>query len=66
MGLSLVGYTAGLEAQSDATLFGIKAVMFVLPGICAVACFILYKTMWTLKDKKSVSEVEEQAELAEA
>ncbi|GEA61180.1 glycoside-pentoside-hexuronide (GPH):cation symporter [Vibrio comitans] len=65
MGLSVVGYTAGLEVQSDATLAGIKSVMFILPGICAVACFFLYKTMWTLKDKKSEPETEDVT-LAEA
>ncbi|MGL6312844.1 MFS transporter [Vibrio sp. WXL103] len=66
MGLSLVGYTAGLDAQAESTLIGIKAVMFVLPGICAIACFILYKTMWTLKDKKTTSSDDQASTLAQA
>lgn len=64
MGLSIIGYTAGLEMQAESTLLGIKGIMFALPGICMFACFLLYKTMWTLKDKPTQNDSE--TELAEA
>lgn len=66
MGLSVIGYTAGLDIQSEETLLGLKAVMFALPGVCMLLCFILYKTMWTLKDKQSEPAEEGKLEQAEA
>ncbi|MGL6312859.1 MFS transporter [Vibrio sp. WXL103] len=50
MGLSLIGYQAGLDTQSDTTLMGLKAFMFLLPAIAMGICFLLYKVMWHLDD----------------
>ncbi|MBO9482907.1 MFS transporter [Salinisphaera sp. G21_0] len=52
MGLSVIGYDATLDVQSDSTLLGIKVIMFILPAICAAICALLYKTMWTLDSRK--------------
>ena len=48
MGLSAVGYSATVELQSDITLMGIKAMMFLLPAVCLFFSAVLYKFMWTL------------------
>lgn len=53
MGLSVIGYDATLDVQSDSTLFGIKAIMFLLPAACAAVCALLYKTLWTLDSRKN-------------
>ena len=52
MGLSIIGYDAALDVQSDSTLLGIKAIMFLLPAACAAICALLYKTLWTLDSRK--------------
>ena len=52
MGLSLIGYDATLDVQSDTTLFGIKVIMFLLPAIVQTICFFLYKFMWNLDSRQ--------------
>ena len=49
MGLSVVGYDATLDVQAESTLSGIKAFMFVMPGVAMAVCFLLYYFFWNLK-----------------
>lgn len=63
MGLSLVGYNAALDVQSEATLFGIKAFMFAMPSIAMALCFVLYYFFWNLEPKK-VQEEKAEAQTA--
>lgn len=53
MGLSVIGFDATLEVQSANTLLGIKAIMFLMPAVCASICVLLYKYMWTLDSNKN-------------
>lgn len=53
MGLSMIGYDAALEVQSESTLLGIKAIMFLMPAVCTAICALLYKFMWTLDSRKN-------------
>ncbi|WGK81390.1 glycoside-pentoside-hexuronide (GPH):cation symporter [Vibrio aestuarianus] len=66
MGLSIIGYTAGLDMQSEETLLGLKAVMFILPGACMFVCFLLYKAMWTLGDNSPESDDEMQSDVKQS
>ena len=61
MGLSVIGYDATLDVQSDSTLLGIKAIMFLLPGACAAVCALLYKTLWTLDSRKNQAKANAKA-----
>ena len=54
MGLSLIGYDATLDVQSDDTLFGIKVIMFLVPAVVQTICFFLYKFMWNLDSRQPV------------
>lgn len=56
MGLSIIGYQAGLEIQSETTLFGLKAFMFLVPAVAMTLCFLLYKFMWTLGEDSQEAE----------
>ena len=62
MGLSVIGYDAALEIQKDSTLLGIKAIMFLMPAVCAAICVLLYKSMWTLDSSSKAGDQEASAE----
>ncbi|WP_419831957.1 MFS transporter [Endozoicomonas atrinae] len=62
MGLSIIGYDAALEIQKDSTLLGIKAIMFLMPAVCAAICVLLYKSMWTLDSSSKAGGQETSAE----
>jgi len=52
VGLSIVGYTAGAETQTAATLWGIKFLTIGVPAIGMVIAFFAYYFIWNLTPEK--------------
>ena len=49
--LGLVGYNASLVTQSASTVFGIKALCVLLPGIFVLGSWAAFKFMWNMDEK---------------
>lgn len=49
--LGLVGYNAKLTTQSLSTIFGIKALCVLLPGIFVLGSWAAFKFMWNMDEK---------------
>ena len=48
VGLSVIGYVAGAQIQSVSTIIGIRMIMTVIPAICAIIMFAIYKSKYKL------------------
>ena len=48
VGLSIIGYVAGSQIQSASTIIGIRMIMTVIPAICAIIMFAIYKSKYKL------------------
>ena len=49
--LSWFGYNSKAEVQSDTTIFGIKLLSVLLPGILIIGSFIAFTFVWNLTDE---------------
>lgn len=49
--LGVIGYDASLPVQSDGTLFGLKALCVLLPGIFVLGSWIAFRFVWNINDK---------------
>ena len=56
--LSWFGYSKAVEVQSGTTIFGIKLLSVLLPGILIIGSFIAFTFVWNLNDdtKKKITE----------
>lgn len=56
--LSWFGYNKDLEVQTDNTIFGIKLLSVLLPGILIIGSFVAFTFVWNLNDetKKKITE----------
>lgn len=52
--LGIVGYVANSEIQTDATLFGIRALMFLYPLIMCAVAILAIRFIYNLTDQKYV------------
>ncbi len=48
IGLSLIGYVAGAEVQSEMTITGMRIIMTIIPPIVAVIMYVIYKSKYKI------------------
>ena len=51
--LGFIGYNKDLPIQTDVTIFGLKALCVLLPGIFVLGSWAAFKFVWNLKTKKN-------------